>query len=184
MILTRFIRSPRRGRAEEPFKSRKQAKSANPYKNVNVNEPRTELKTSQGKMITGFEPYTLKDYQNIRSDKYYELGGLGAGNIGTEDWKQRKDALDKRNSYSKQVKKANANLPPSNYRRSKEPEKEPSKREKALQFAKMIPKPTHKSKSINEEIKSPAVSSVLEELEKQHLAYKASVDAIKFGINL
>lgn len=37
-----------------------------------------------------FSPYTLKDYKNIQSDKYYQLGGLGAFNIGTEEWNRKK----------------------------------------------------------------------------------------------
>ena len=76
--------SPRPSRIAEPF-ARKQAHSANPYRTVQ-DSTRTELKTSQGvKAIEEYKPYTLKDYQNIKADKYYELGGLGPSNLGTED---------------------------------------------------------------------------------------------------
>lgn len=158
---------------------RKQTHSAKPYRNIDI-ETRNDLRTQQGhKPYDDYKPYTLKDYQNIKTDKYYELGGLGPSNIGTEEWKQRKEMIEKRLSYAKQVKMANANLPPSNMRKpQREPEKEISKAEKAKQFARMIPKPLAKEKKIICE-STPAVSSVLEELEKQHLAYKASVDAIR-----
>ena len=172
--------SPRPSRHPEPFK-RKQTHSAKPFRSIDPPLSRNDIKTSQGeKFIEEYKPYTLKDYQIIKSDKYFELGGLGPSNLGTEDWKQRKEMLDKRISYAKHVKLANANLPASNTRKPKETEKEVSKNERAAQFAKMIPRPASKPKTVKTEA-APALSSVLEELERQHQAYKASVDAIKSG---
>lgn len=173
--------NPRQARQPDPF-SRKQTHSAKPYRNLEVLK-REEIKTSQGvKYPEDYTPYTLKDYQVIKNDKYYELGGLGPSNLGTDEWKQRKEMLDKRISYAKHVKLANANLLPPSNRKAKEPEKEISKNERAAQFAKMIPKPAPKNKSQKSEV-PVALNSVLDELEKQHLAYKASVDAIKSGYN-
>ena len=173
--------SPRPSRHPEPFK-RKQTHSAKPFRNIEAPLSRNDIKTSQGeKFIEEYKPYTLKDYQIIKTDKYFELGGLGPSNLGTEDWKQKKEMMDKRISYAKHVKLANANLPASSCRKPKELEKEVSKNERAIQFAKMIPKPTSKPKLVKAEI-TPALSTVLEELEKQHLAYKASVEAIKSGL--
>jgi len=42
-----------------------------------------EMKTKRKEFA--FTPYTLNDYKLIRTDKYYELGGLGPMNIGTEE---------------------------------------------------------------------------------------------------
>ena len=89
--------------------------------------------------------------------------------------------MDKKILYAKQVKIAKSSLPPSHQRKPKDIDKDVSKREKANQFARMIPRPTPKPKNVkNEEV--PALTSVLDELEKQHFAYKASIDAIKSGI--
>lgn len=35
--------------------------------------------------IFSYKPYTLKDYKRIKPNVYYELGGLGAFNIGSPD---------------------------------------------------------------------------------------------------
>lgn len=174
-----YISKPKPSQSQS--QNRKQTLSARPYKNIeSQNQTRSNVKTQKGqKTFDDYKPYTLQDYQNIKSDKYYELGGLGASNVGTDDWRQRKEMIEKRLSYGKQVKIANANLPPSGMKKTtKEEVKVVSKVERAKQFARMIPKPVRREKKdcIEEE---PAISSVLDELEKQHLAYKASIDAIR-----
>ncbi|OMJ81000.1 hypothetical protein SteCoe_18613 [Stentor coeruleus] len=50
-----------------------------------------------------YKPYTIKDYNNIKPKKYYELGGLGSPTIGTEDWAKRKIINDKRIEYGKKA---------------------------------------------------------------------------------
>lgn len=59
-----------------------------------------------------FTPYTLNDYRNIRTDKYYELGGLGAAYVGSEDWKNKRQGLARRIKYARQVGFTNANRAP------------------------------------------------------------------------
>ena len=51
--------------------------------------------------VTEFVPYTIRDYNFIKINKYYELGGLGSSTIGTEDWINRKRISDKRKEYGK-----------------------------------------------------------------------------------
>ncbi|OMJ96043.1 hypothetical protein SteCoe_425 [Stentor coeruleus] len=154
---------------------RKQTQSAKPYLNTDQ-QTRTEMPTQQSfKNFGEFKPYTLQDYKTIKSDKYYELGGLGPSNIGSEEWKKKKEMFEKRLSYGKQVMQVNSNLPPSSMRKPfKEPDIEVSKSERTRQFVRVIPRPLIKDKKLNCE-STPAVSSVLEELEQQHLAYKASL---------
>ena len=53
-----------------------------------------------------FKPYTIQDYNSIKPAKYYQLGGLGPANVGTDDWIRRKNVNDKRNDYGKKVIKA------------------------------------------------------------------------------
>ena len=50
-----------------------------------------------------FVPYTITDYSFIKNNKYYELGGLGAATIGTEEWMKRKRVSDKRKNYANQI---------------------------------------------------------------------------------
>lgn len=57
--------------------------------------------------ICDYKPYTLKDYQNIRPKKYYQLGGLGPVNVGTKDWIKKKDLIEKRWRYGKEVHELN-----------------------------------------------------------------------------
>jgi len=44
----------------------------------------------RGRNTRRFKPYTIKDYKNIQPQKYYELGGLGSGVIGTEEWSKKR----------------------------------------------------------------------------------------------
>lgn len=166
---------------ESSSQPHKPPQSANPCKIIEK-KGRSDLYIKQcTKTISEYKPYTLQDYQNIKSDKYYELGRLGPSNIGSEDWKLKKEMFEKRVSYGKQVMQATNNLPPSYMRKPIKPtEKEVSKNDKGKKFARMVPKPLSKDKNPNYK-SMPAVSSVLEELEQQHIAYKASVVNIWHG---
>lgn len=68
--------------------------------------PLEEIQPVQMK-FTEFRPYTLQDYQSIKPNNYYILGGLGPSNIGTEDWLRKKQLIDKRNEYGRKVVKVN-----------------------------------------------------------------------------
>lgn len=50
-----------------------------------------------------YTPYTLNDYNNIKSQKYYRLGGLGPSTIGTNDWVKKKEFSDKQKLYGQQI---------------------------------------------------------------------------------
>lgn len=160
---------------------RKQTHSAKPIRNL-VPVGRSIMKSTEQRLTEEFRPYTLKDYQSIRNEKYYELGGLGPSYIGTDDWRMKKEALDKRNLYAKQVQMALTNLPANPMpKKIREVEKEVSSRERALQFAKMIQKPVSKAK-VEVEEKQGGLGSILEEMEKKHLADKMSVENIRSGM--
>ena len=90
-----------------------------------------------------FKPYTLKDYQIIKPKNYYELGGLGPTNVGNHEWMKKKEMIDKRVKYGKEIKLHNsATLPllplvsPVQVVHVEE-----SLRQKALNFARNIPRP-------------------------------------------
>lgn len=87
-----------------------------------------------------FIPYTIDDYRLIKSDNYYELGGLGAYNIGTEEWKFSKKLQDKSKQYSKQVGKINSTLLPPIHTR-KTSEADTNTRQRGIDFSKNIKRP-------------------------------------------
>ena len=127
------------------LKKRKKNASTTPLiaKNDLANEvPAKGINKSYNKNSKDFTPYTLRDYYSIKPKNYYELGGLGPVNLGTEDWLQKKHLNEKRIKYGQNVYYINAAklplLPLSNLKTS---EKETSARSRALNFAKNIHKP-------------------------------------------
>lgn len=49
-----------------------------------------------------FQPYTLKDYANIKHDSYFMLGNLGPS-TGSEEWKSYKFKEERRKSYANKL---------------------------------------------------------------------------------
>lgn len=175
-------------RTSEPPQKPKKIASAQPMRKTHENLRSTESDTiSVGysrRRLADFTPYTLKDYKLIKSEKYYELGGLGAYNIGTEEWEKKKELQDKKNEYAKQVMQANSTLLPApSVKKSKE--KELGSRQRAIEFAKKIPKPPLRVRMEFSDIKEERAEfeekevSVLENLEKQHEVYKNRIQAIR-----
>ncbi|OMJ72855.1 hypothetical protein SteCoe_28595 [Stentor coeruleus] len=83
--------------------------------NFSLNSVETSFKdlSSHKKRKTDYNPYTIRDYYNIKPKKYYELGGLGSPTIGTEDWTKRKNISDKRIEYGKKntkLQRENTNI--------------------------------------------------------------------------
>ena len=96
--------------------------------------------------LVQYKPYTLKDYYNIKPKSYYQLGGLGPSNIGSEDWAKKKELSNKRWKYGKDIYFYNAaNLPLLPYGPAKAKETTENSRKRALDFAKNIPRPSVKS---------------------------------------
>jgi hypothetical protein len=69
-----------------------------------------------------------------------KLGGLGA-NIGTEEWEKAKKKQEVFNEYGKQIRMQNLSKQMNVKRKDDQPQREMSKREKALEFAARVPKP-------------------------------------------
>ena len=46
-----------------------------------------------------WKPYNLSDFKKLQTNMKVKLGGLGAYNIGTEDWKKRKFCVERRCRY-------------------------------------------------------------------------------------
>ncbi|GAB4820557.1 hypothetical protein N2152v2_007603 [Parachlorella kessleri] len=93
-----------------------------------------------------FKPYTQKDYEladlDIKKAKgYWELGSLGPDYFEDEEWRQKWEKLERQKEFGKVARAAN---------QQKEKEKPPpgpkvkpvSTRDKALEFAKRVPRPS------------------------------------------
>lgn len=106
-------------------------------------------KSYDKKEIRDFIPYTLKDYYSIKPKTYYQLGGLGPSNVGSDEWIQKKNLKEKRLKYGLNVYFINAaKLPLLPVYPNKSLDKEENSRDKALKFAQNIQKPPLK-KNVN-----------------------------------
>jgi hypothetical protein len=102
--------------------------------------------------------------------------------VGTEDWRRRKELQDRRRRYSNRVKLTNFSVLSSSPTRSNERKSEeiPSGRQKALEFAKKIPRPMLKVNIEDTNIER-AKSDIhdLISMEMEHERLKASVVYVK-----
>ena len=161
---------------------RKQTRSAKPIRNIKItqSDSKESFKPAPG-YSNDFKPYNLNDYRNIKSEKYYQLGGLGPSFVGTEEWNQKKELNEKRMNYGKRVNLANTSFNQGTNIKSGEcVEKDLTKVGKAKIFAKNLPKPKTSKKFAHEP--PPAMNSVLKELEKQHREYKLNAEVIRSGL--
>lgn len=128
------------------LEKRKKNASTTPIMPINdlANEPKNKpINLSHDSKVKDFTPYTIKDYYSIKPKNYYQLGGLGPANVGTEDWKVKKKMNDKRIKYGQDVYYINAAklplLPVFNNFCDKL--KVENTRSRALKFANTIKKP-------------------------------------------
>jgi len=98
---------------------------------------------------TNYKPYNLQDYKDVKVKASVKLGGLGA-NTNTDEWYTQKEKRDKMIEFSQNVKMFNMQRLPATetgFKPRKEKEKERSRRDVALEFAKNVPKPKHRRDS-------------------------------------
>ena len=137
-----------------------------------------------------YKPYTIKDYNEIQRTAFStSQKGLGP-NINTEDWLMRKEKLEKMMNFSQNVKLFNSKKLSEVVRidANKEAFEKAfmkSKREKAIEFAKNIPRPVIPVKKQKfgdgttkeqEEFKDE-----LQLLEKQHLKLLNEIEHMNNG---
>lgn len=155
----------------------------------------------------GYKQYTLKEFKELnQTTANQKRGGLGP-NIGSEEWQKRKEKLEKMQKFAANVNtynvtKISVSNPEPKQKKSKvdeEREKARLARERALEFAKNVPKPKPKvsddSDSDEEDSKpnyyeraangdnigSTAQNNVLSELEMQHQRYLDEIKRMKSG---
>lgn len=178
-----FSRQAEADRAQLPKKKKKQS-------NLQT-EPEPEPETRRQ---AGYKPYSLKEFkENYADPTKYRLGGLGA-DIGSEEWQRRHSKAQAMKEFASKLKTENRakSLGPPKQRKI---EKEVSKRDRALQFAKNVPKPTQIRKKVSkghsaqdagsngleglDEQPGEPVYDEFEELNKKHEEYLNEVDNIK-----
>lgn len=131
-----FYNDLRYSSEEIPYNENKSKDMANVMK-----PPKPQTYSQNDKNKAAYKPYSLKEYKEKLTDpKMYRLGGLGA-NVGTEEWQQRNNKLQAMKYFAGKVKVENRARSMNQPKQKKEQVKELSKREKALLFAKNVPKP-------------------------------------------
>jgi hypothetical protein len=131
-----------------------------------------------------FSPYTLKDYKQIRPSKYYYLGGLGAVNIGTEEWKAKKSLYDKRTDFAHKLQRLHAEqiMPHSRKPTAESMSQEVSTRQRALEFAKLIKRPPLKLPAEMLE-SAPSRLTELQAMQAKYEELQGAVNAIRHQVN-
>lgn len=141
----------------------------------------TRSPSSQLLSSTDYHPYTLKDYRSIRSNKYLELGGLGASMVGSEEWERKKELSDRRKHYARTVLQANATriAVALSKPRSDLPDPPASdSRSRALEFSKRIKPPAGRLHS-SEHAEAYLELGPLEGLEEEQSRLKGYVEELK-----
>ena len=137
-----------------------------------------------------FTPYTINDYKSLSRTHKTKLGGLGA-NLN-EDWEEKIKKNEKTKEFSNMIRGLNSDKISKQVVKPKVIEKTPTVRDKALAFARNVPKP--KAKRNDEKGSQPNQNSVaerqiddeinrmendLEALERQHQFYQEKISKLK-----
>ncbi|KAL0220496.1 hypothetical protein RCL1_000350 [Eukaryota sp. TZLM3-RCL] len=135
------------------------------------------------KKAADYQPYTLSDYRKIQPKQYYELGKLQP-NLDTDEYKQKKERLDRQKQYGNLSRQHNQQVGQKiKPREVPKPEPPKSRRQIALEFASRLPKPTQKSQEVSHgDVSSDPPRSVfnskLAELHEMHLRDREKVDKL------
>ena len=126
-----------------------------------------------------FNPYTLMDAPGTRAHTFTKLGGLGAFMIGSEEWARKKEQLDRRQQYARQILASNhTKLLQAKPRRESQSPQSVSTRQRALDFAKHIKPPKAEKKQPSAPV-TRFTADPLDELEAEHLRLKGRVEGMR-----
>lgn len=117
-----------------------------------VKQPRDQLFFSRkARPVSNFQPYTLDQYRLVKPEKYYELGKLQP-DLNREDLVAKRKNIDRVKEFSRKLRAMNAKeLKTQPWKHRAPVPAGASKRDRALQFAKKIPKPKVQPKPKPEE---------------------------------
>ncbi|KAJ8605107.1 hypothetical protein CTAYLR_000407 [Chrysophaeum taylorii] len=135
-------RASRRSTSERPQRRRREDELGDAMNEKLVKQPRDQLFFSRkARPVANFEPYTLDQYRLVKPEKYYELGKLQP-DLNREDLIAKRKNADRVREFSRNLRAVNAQQKTGVDKPvKKDTPSEPSKREKALEFARKIPKP-------------------------------------------
>jgi hypothetical protein len=91
-----------------------------------------------------FTPYSLDDYKSLSKTHNVKLGGLGANY--DENWGEKMKKNEKTKEFSKMIRGINSEKISKQVVKPKEVPKEVTTRDKALDYAKNVPKPKSKKR--------------------------------------
>lgn len=127
-----------------------------------------------------FNPYTLMDAPSSRTHVFTKLGGLGAFMIGSEEWTRKKEQMDRRQQYARQILASNqVKLQHAKPRRDTQSPLPASTRQRALDFAKHIKPPPRIEKKQFSAPLTRFTADPLDELEAEHIRLKGQVQGLK-----
>ena len=157
-------------------------------------EGNSEILRTSSSNKTGYKPYNLRDYKEFKTKAAVQLGGLGP-NVNTAEWQKEREKRDKMAEFSQNVKAFNSRRMPStetSFKPRREKEKERSRRDIALDFARNIAMPKGKARRDNQEDEddydtpqrrtgNTGINEGLDEYERRHLNYMAQLERIKMN---
>lgn len=141
-----------------------------------VKQPRDQLFFSRkARPVSNFQPYTLNQYRLVKPEKYYELGKLQP-DLNREDLVAKRKNIDRVKEFSRKLRAVNAKeLKTQPWKHRAPVPAGASKRERALQFAKNIPKPKVQPKP------PPEDDATVRHIVKGENEGKRNVDSDEFG---
>ena len=89
-------------RIRELPKAAQQTLTPAPRRSYDSKEP--QIFKSLDASTLRYKPYSLWDYRAIRPRRYLELGGLGPGVIGTENWQVARNKWQRMKKYAEVFK--------------------------------------------------------------------------------
>uniref|UniRef100_A0A7S1SGZ8 Uncharacterized protein n=1 Tax=Tetraselmis chuii TaxID=63592 RepID=A0A7S1SGZ8_9CHLO len=139
-----------------------------------------------------YTPYTMEDFKgkpyNSKQQKYWELGKIGP-DLETDELREKREKAERMKQYAKDAHKKNmavSTAKPNKAKGANSAATKPlSSRERALDFAKNIPKPEVKSKKVaGGEDEGPSAReegemTELDALEAQHRLDQQRIDEIR-----
>ena len=140
------------------------------------------------RLMDDFKPYTLKEYRQKNSKEYWNLGTLGP-DLGENGLVEKRAAKNKVKALSKEIRAQNRASARSTTAAASKPEKALSARQKALLYAKHVPRPAVVRPAVvltdqgaggaTSELPEEAALTELEELEIKHRQDQDAVEAIR-----
>jgi hypothetical protein len=141
-----------------------------------------------------FKPYTLRDYKEIKPQKYFSLGGLGA-NVGGDEWRKQRLKLDRMTEYSKVRHKMAEKVLARGAKvafplKAMLPDQQEAlkKKQRMAEYSKQVPRPKRVGVSYSQELRVEDVERIeplseLEKLEQQHNDHLEQVERLKYQLN-